>query len=284
MSGNTVKDGSGTEYRLVVDSDGYLQVRITNVSAMAGYSQSNPSYTRIQAGGGTVLAEVTSPFNNVTGLYGLITGSVIQGEDLEVGAGNSEPAKVRSDDDAIPAAEKHLIVSILHYGFDGTNWERVLTDGSGRLQTTASVVSAGAYNPETDDDSVPASEDHESNIAMLYGYDPVGLDWERLHTDSSHRLLVSVGNTVTIQDGGNVISVDDGGGSITIDDGGSPIGANIYGSQGQLIQQRATSYDILVQLRNDGAEIDPRDRNWTITEILTSRIYGSSDGGSTWYP
>jgi len=33
----------------------------------------------------------------------------------------------------------------------------------------------------------------------------------------------------------------------------------IYGSQGQQLLQRATTYDLLVQLRNAGGEVDPRD-------------------------
>jgi len=42
----------------------------------------------------------------------------------------------------------------------------------------------------------------------------------------------------------------------------------VYGSQGQQLLQRATTYDLICQLRHAGAEIDPRDRNWTITESL----------------
>lgn len=41
----------------------------------------------------------------------------------------------------------------------------------------------------------------------------------------------------------------------------------VYGNLDQL-QQRATTKELLVQLRSGGAEIDPRDRSWTITENL----------------
>jgi len=52
----------------------------------------------------------------------------------------------------------------------------------------------------------------------------------------------------------------------------------VYGSQGAQLLQRATTYDTLVQLRHNAAEIDPRDRNWTITEALArSWNLGASD-------
>ena len=44
----------------------------------------------------------------------------------------------------------------------------------------------------------------------------------------------------------------------------------VYGSQGQKILQRATTYDLLVQLRHSGAEIDPRSiRALTSTDVVT---------------
>lgn len=59
----------------------------------------------------------------------------------------------------------------------------------------------------------------------------------------------------------------------------------VYGSQGQQILQRAASFDLLVQLRNAGIDIDPRDiRALTSTDVvdvsdraarLVGVIYGS---------
>ena len=76
ITGNTSKDGSGSEYRLIVDSNGYL---VTSVS----------------------------------------------------GAFNSE-----DDDGGIPAGELRETTNNLLYGYDsgGESWERVLTDGSGKLK------------------------------------------------------------------------------------------------------------------------------------------------------
>jgi len=48
----------------------------------------------------------------------------------------------------------------------------------------------------------------------------------------------------------------------------------VYGSQGQQIQQRATTYELLVQLFNAGVEIDPRAiRTLTASDLVTA--YGS---------
>jgi len=47
-----------------------------------------------------------------------------------------------------------------------------------------------------------------------------------------------------------------------------------YGSQAQALLQRATTYDLLVQLRNAGAEIDPRDVSDRANRLL-GVVYGS---------
>ena len=47
----------------------------------------------------------------------------------------------------------------------------------------------------------------------------------------------------------------------------------IYGSQNQQIQQRATTYDLIVQLRSGGSEIDPRSiRALTSSDIVTALV------------
>ncbi len=51
----------------------------------------------------------------------LVVVGVIHGEDLDVGAGNSEPIKIRTDDGSLPFNEKHLVTIGFTYGFDGSN-------------------------------------------------------------------------------------------------------------------------------------------------------------------
>lgn len=41
----------------------------------------------------------------------------------------------------------------------------------------------------------------------------------------------------------------------------------VYGSQAQQLLQRAATFDLLVQLRSAGAEVDPRDANYDITTV-----------------
>ncbi|MCZ7404280.1 MAG: hypothetical protein O8C67_05025 [Candidatus Methanoperedens sp.] len=43
----------------------------------------------------------------------------------------------------------------------------------------------------------------------------------------------------------------------------------IYGSR-DVVQQRVSTLELLVQLANAGVDIDPRDRNWSLSSILDS--------------
>ncbi|MFQ6043257.1 MAG: hypothetical protein ACE5PV_20590 [Candidatus Poribacteria bacterium] len=49
-----------------------------------------------------------------------------------------------------------------------------------------------------------------------------------------------------------------------------PLLTSTYGSKGQIIQQRASTYDLLVQLRHQGTEIDPR-KITDVTKIVTQK-------------
>lgn len=52
---------------------------------------------------------------------------------FESGAGTWGRVQLEVEDDSIPASETHLTTIDLLYGFDGAAWERLITDGSGRL-------------------------------------------------------------------------------------------------------------------------------------------------------
>jgi hypothetical protein len=65
-----------------------------------------------------------------------------------------------------------------------------------------------------------------------------------------------------------------GGTGYLLVDAGGRIGAVAYGSQTQQLLQRAATYDLLVQLRNAGAEIDPRSiRALTSSDVVTIQDY-----------
>jgi len=54
------------------------------------------------------------------------------------------------------------------------------------------------------------------------------------------------------------------------------VSAYVYGSQSMLLQQRPSTYDLLVQLRSGGTEIDPRQiRTLTASDIVSALAYGS---------
>jgi len=56
----------------------------------------------------------------------------------------------------------------------------------------AAVDIATSYNPETEDDIIPAGEVRETAVALLYGYDEgIEAAWERLYSDSANHLYVN---------------------------------------------------------------------------------------------
>ena len=77
--------------------------------------------TRIRQDGNEVA--VINPFENYeTPAEAFKTTALIVGEDLEVGAGNSEPAKIRIDNGSLSEGEKHLVVLCLNLVKDGNVW------------------------------------------------------------------------------------------------------------------------------------------------------------------
>jgi len=84
------------------------------------------------------------------------------------------------------------------------------------------------------------------------------------------------------------ITVTDGSGDVNVTDRAARLLGRVYGSEGQQLLQRASTYDLLVQLRHAGVEIDPRDRNWNLgaSDVpdlsdragrLLGKVYGNQD-------
>lgn len=66
-----------------------------------------------------------TPYPNLDTENALVVAALVHGEDLDVGAGNSEPVKIRAspaDDSGLPEAEKHLIVYALLHVKSGDVW------------------------------------------------------------------------------------------------------------------------------------------------------------------
>lgn len=171
ISGHTNAAGSGTEHRIAVDSNGMLRIVI-----FSGAVTIDGSVNVV----GTLTT--TASFN------------------------------VEADDDTIPAGETRETQNNLLYGYDGTQWERLVTDTSGRLKVEISdgggsitvdgtvaisgtvpvsgtLTTTASFNAETDDDLIPAGESRETQNNLLYGFD--GTNWERVRTDGSGKLLVT---------------------------------------------------------------------------------------------
>ncbi len=58
--------------------------------------------------------------------------------------------------------------------------------------------------------------------------------------------------------------VDISGSSVDVTNREARLLGRVFGSLGNQLLQRTTTFDLLVQLRNAGIEIDPRDRNWDL--------------------
>lgn len=77
--------------------------------------------------GGIVLDANPVNTDNMFDLTALCVSAMNHGEDLEVGAGRSEPVKIRLDDNSLPGAEKHLVTIALNYYWSGAAWSRNTT-------------------------------------------------------------------------------------------------------------------------------------------------------------
>jgi hypothetical protein len=69
--------------------------------------------------------------------------------------------------------------------------------------------------------------------------------------------------TDSVDISGSSVSISDTP-DVNVTDRASRLLGIIYGSQGQQVLQRAATFELLVQLRNAGVDIDPRDRNWDL--------------------
>jgi len=138
--------------------------------------------------------------------------------------GGASSGPTDTDDDSIAGGQSVGLSTGLNYGWDGSVWERLQTDGSGALDcnVTASALPSGAstsalqtsgntslttiagdttsldgkFATEADDGSVAAASTHQSVVNLNYGYN--GTTWERIETDNStNSLLVSWDATST---------------------------------------------------------------------------------------
>jgi len=208
--------------------------------------------------------------------------------------------KLETADLSIEAVTKYLQTKVTNFPTDypdsgsQTKLDSILTELQQKLETADLLFDASKRLKVTGDTAAPVPvSDAGGSITV----DAVDLDIRDL-TATERTVLGSQGlsfrqkattGELQIDDGGNVISVDDAAGSLTVD----AVDLDIrdltttertpLGSQAQSLLQRATTYDLLVQLRNAGSEIDPRQiRALTSSDVVSAVQSGTWSTGRTW--
>lgn len=132
---NTQPDGLGVDTVPIVDAAGHIQVDIITSALPTGAATAAN-----QAAANALLGTIDVDTGNISGYAA----------DIEVALHNLENAldsfgldyllvgsvDVDTDDDVIAAGQSLPIAINLMYGFDGTNWERIRTDGAGAMKVT----------------------------------------------------------------------------------------------------------------------------------------------------
>jgi hypothetical protein len=210
ISGNTVKDGSGNEWRIVVDANGELQV----VQVVLDHTTDNVLiYANTQP---DALGVDTVPIVDAAGHWQIdvLTMPVVTIQD---GGGSitvdfTRPVPVTDNAGSLTIDDGGGNISI----DDGGNVISV-DDAGGSL-----TVDQALLDHATDD------------VLVYFNTQPDGLGADTVPiVDAAGHLQIDIitAPTITIQDGGNVISVDDGGGSLTIDGNVGIIGAALTALQ-----------------------------------------------------
>lgn len=102
---------------------------------------------------------------------------------VEIGDGTNQ--LVFDTDDGIIAASQVLPPVLgLHYGWDGTQWQRV------KVGAVSQALFVESKDTEVDDDIIAASQTKPAGIALGYAFD--GTQWERLKTDAAGSLNVAI--------------------------------------------------------------------------------------------
>lgn len=206
-SGNTDKTGAGTEYRLVVDANGYLQIDIIASIPSAAILTQLADWDYGSGGG----YQATVPFGTPNGLI-FFEFNVDANGHLQVDVQTMPTTNVRIMDgdgatltDVIAAGADNLsntlnqlIVGSFTYGYDGVNWVRIrsvwdvneavdLDDGYA-LQTVASLFARWDDTTVRPLQLLLAGADNIANTynslivaSQLYGFD--GIAWDRLRSD-----------------------------------------------------------------------------------------------------
>ena len=209
---NTAKDGSGTSYVPLVDTDGHLQVDV--VSGGTAGVQYTEGDTDATITGTVAMAEGAS--DTIYPLKVDASGNL----NVNVAAGSASSEQY-ADGTAVNAAYKGNLI----LGTDGSNYQIVSVDSNGHLQVDV-LSGGGAGEQYADGTAVDAS--YKGNLIL--GTD--GTNYQILAVDSDGNLQVDVLTlpNITLASQANpftsAIPVSDNGGSLTID-GSVSISGNV---------------------------------------------------------
>ena len=76
-------------------------------------------------------------------------------------------------------------------GLETGSTKAIRVDANGRMEVSVVGATSRVTNPQTDDDSLPEGESHESDIVLSHGFYTVGNIWMRLQVNSSGYLFVA---------------------------------------------------------------------------------------------
>jgi hypothetical protein len=192
---NTAADGSGVDTIMLVDAAGHLQIDVLTMPVVT-----------IQDGGGSITVDGTVTIQeplSVDDNGGSLT--------VDDGGGSltvdfTRPVPVTDNGGNLSIDDGGNVISVDDAGGSLTvDFTRPVpvTDNAGSLTVDGNVGIIGAaltalqlidniVNTETEDDSIPAGETRQTEVALLYGYDyDVSSTWERVHTDGSGNLSVA---------------------------------------------------------------------------------------------
>ena len=251
--GNTVKDGSGTDYVPLVDADGQLQVDVIASGLPTGAS---------------TLAEQQSQTTHL---------ATIAGDTTAI-----ETAVQLIDDTVYTDGAGTVTKGIAILGQDGTNPQAIKTDASGELQVDVLTMPTVAVTQSGTWDEVGINDSGNSITVDNPQLSVVGTGTEA----TAMRVTIATDSTgvLSVDDNGSTLSIDDGGGTITVDgtvgvSGTVTVGSHAVTNAGTFVTQENGAALTAMQLLDDTIFTD--DATFTPASSKVSAIGLMADETST---
>lgn len=201
---NTAKDGTGTDYVPIVDTDGHLQVDVLSGGG-AGTQYTKDDAAPVNPIGGTILAERDDTLAGLTPVEGDWSNLLCDAYGAVWVAVNGTVTipKLTKDTDGV--------LSWANTIKDGTGVDYIpIVDTDGHLQVDV-LSGGGAGTQYTEDDAVPANPVGGTILAerddALAGLTPVEGDWSNLRCDAYGAIWVAINGDMTVDCNGSNVAV-----------------------------------------------------------------------------